>query len=57
MQGDARVGITVDSIKWHGHFVNIDPLERLFLGGVPKDFDAKPVPVSRFAFAIQCTLS
>lgn len=27
-------------------------LERLFLGGVPKDFDAKGVPVSRFAASL-----
>ena len=31
-----------------GSFFYIDSLERLFLGGVPKDFVAKQVPVSRF---------
>ena len=50
--GDGEVGVKVDSIESHGQFYNIYPLDRLFLGGVPKDFDAKPVPVSRFAASL-----
>ena len=50
--GDGEVGVKVDSIESHGQFYNIYPLDSLFLGGVPKDFDAKPVPVSRFAASL-----
>ena len=35
-----------------GELLYINSLERLFLGGVPKDFDAKGVPVSRFAASL-----
>ena len=41
-------GKSVDSGQLQGSFLYIDSLERLFLGGVPKDFVAKQVPVSRF---------
>lgn len=55
--GDGKVGVKVDSIESHGQLYNIYPLERLFLGGVSKDFDAKLVPVSRFVallFNVPC---
>ena len=42
----------VDSGKLKGSLLHIDSLERLFLGGVPKDFDTKRVPVSRFAASL-----
>ena len=50
-------GKSVDSGQLQGSFLYIDSLERLFLGGVPKDFDTKRVPVSRFAaslFSVPC---
>ncbi|XP_073239913.1 laminin subunit alpha-4-like [Porites lutea] len=37
---------SVDSGQLQGELLYINPLERLFLGGVPKDFDAKGVPVA-----------
>ena len=50
-------GINVDSITLHDQLFSIYPLERLFLGGVPENFDATRVPVSRFAaslFDVRC---
>ena len=50
-------GISVDSGQLKGSLLYIDSLERLFLGGVPKDFDTKRIPVSRFAaslFSVPC---
>ena len=47
----------MDSGQSQGSFLNKDSLEMLFLGGVPKDFVAKQVPVSRFAallFSVPC---
>ena len=45
-------GKSVDSGRLQGQLLYINSLERLFLGGVPKDFDAKGVPVSRFAASL-----
>lgn len=45
-------GKSVHSGQLQGELLYINSLERLFLGGVPKDFDAKPVPVSRFAASL-----
>ena len=45
-------GKSVDSGQLQGELLYINSLERLFLGGVPKDFDAKGVPVSRFAASL-----
>ena len=50
-------GINVVSVTLHGQFFSIYSLERLFLGGVPKNFVATRVPVSRFAaslFDVRC---
>ena len=45
-------GKSVDSGQLTGLLLYINSLERLFLGGVPKDFDTKQVPVSRFAASL-----
>ena len=45
-------GKSVDSGQLTGSLLHINSLERLFLGGVPKDFDTKQVPVSRFAASL-----
>lgn len=45
-------GIEVDSGKASGSPTYINSLERFFLGGVPEEFDAKRVPVSRIAVSL-----
>ena len=43
---------SVHSGQLQGDLLYINSLEWLFLGGVPKDFDAKRVPVSGFAASL-----
>ena len=45
-------GIEVTSGQSGGNQIYIDSLKRLFLGGVPKNFYARRVPVSRFAVSL-----
>ena len=45
-------GIDVKSGQSSGREIYIDSLKRLFLGGVPENFDARQVPVSRFAASL-----
>lgn len=45
-------GIKVKSGQSGGDQIYINSLKRLFLGGVPKNFYARRVPVSRFAASL-----
>ena len=45
-------GLKVKSGQSGGDQIYINSLKRLFLGGVPKNFYARRVPVSRFAASL-----
>ena len=45
-------GIKVKSGRSGGDQIYINSLKRLFLGGVPKNFYTRRVPVSRFAASL-----